>query len=89
MRYAVYADLSSQLTGQQRTTLFEALDIVVPGSGCVGPDRRSNDEVYFSIDAQSADEAREQSSRYMEILLQKAGLVGTVYTIELQAMARA
>ncbi len=37
MEYAVYADLPRRLSNQEQTCLFEALDTIVPGSGCIGP----------------------------------------------------
>lgn len=88
MPYAVYADLSRALTRQERATLFEALDSTVPSSGCVGPQKGPHDEVYFSIDAPTKEEATEQAAGYMRIILEKAGL-DTDYTLELQIFNRA
>ena len=62
MWFAVFANLSRRLTTQERTTLFEALDATVPDSGCVGPQNSQNDEVYFSVDAQSEAVARARPS---------------------------
>lgn len=87
MRYSVYADLSRPLTTLERSTLFEALDSTVPGSGCVGQQKGPHDEVYFSIDALTDEEASEHASRYMDIVLQKSGL-NTDYTLTLQAANR-
>jgi hypothetical protein len=84
MRYDVYVDLPYELTRQQRSTVFEALDATVPGSGCVGRQTGSNDEVYFSIEARTEEEARERAERYMSTILGKAGL-HVEYAITLQA----
>ena len=83
MLYAVYADLSSPITTQERLALFEALDATVPGSGCVGPRKGPHDEVYFVVEALTEEEAREQAERFMNIVLQTAGLE-IAYALTLQ-----
>lgn len=85
--YAVFADLSRPLTSEEQTSVFEALDVTVPGSGYVGRDKRPNDEVYFSIEATTEDEATAQAARFMTAVLEAAGL-GIEYTIQLQQMNR-
>jgi hypothetical protein len=74
MEYAVYADLSRPLTVEERSSLFEALDSIVPNSGFVGRDRAPNDEVYFCIEADNEDEAIAQAAQYMSKMLEKAAL---------------
>jgi hypothetical protein len=81
MTYSVYADLCRRLTAEERSTLFEALDALVPGSGCIGPQRLPNDEVYFTVEAASEDDARRQAQDYMVAMLKSATL-DVDYTIE-------
>jgi hypothetical protein len=88
MQYAVFADLSCDLTAQERSAVSEALDSMVPNSGCVGRQKGPNDEVYFSIEAHTEQDARERAARYMNIVLRSAGL-NAEYTLTLQAMERA
>lgn len=82
--YFVYADLSRPLTPAERTTLFSALDASVPGSGCVGPQRNPNDEIYFTVDAASADAAHARADNYVRRILAEANLQ-VDYTIEVRA----
>ncbi len=83
MRYHVYVDLSRRLTEQERSAVFEALERHVPDSGCVGPQNAPEDEVYFSVQASSDEEASAVAARYISIVLTHAGL-DTHYTISLQ-----
>ena len=84
-RYAVYADLSRQLTNQERLAIFEALETRVPDSGCVGPQKRAEDEVYFVVEAPSDDEASALAAHYMSTVLKHAG-VKAQYTLTLQTL---
>lgn len=68
----------------ERATLFEALDSLVPGSGCVGRQNGPNDEVYFSVSEETYEQAWQQAVRWMDIVLRNANLA-VDYTIELQA----
>jgi hypothetical protein len=83
MRYAVFADMSRPLTGQEQSLVFEALEASVPGSGCVGRDKRPDDEVYFCVEALDERDARAQARDYMSIVLKRAGL-NVEYTLSLQ-----
>jgi hypothetical protein len=83
MYYHVYADLSRTLTVEERHSLFERLDAIVPDSGCVGRDKRPNDEVYFCVETATEDKARAQAASYMTATLQRAGL-DIDYTIEVR-----
>ncbi len=83
MRYAVFADFPRPLTKQERSAVFEALEANVPDSGCVGRDKRPNDEVYFCVEASCEDDATALARRYMDIVLQRAGL-DAAYAISLQ-----
>ncbi|MBN8422809.1 MAG: hypothetical protein J0L73_28130 [Verrucomicrobia bacterium] len=85
MQFAVYADLSRRLAEHERSTLFEALDADVPGSGCVGLQKGPNDEVYFVLEALSEEQARAQAAHCMNLILQKA-LVEVEYALTLQRM---
>ncbi|HET8669474.1 MAG TPA: hypothetical protein VFM05_02270 [Candidatus Saccharimonadales bacterium] len=84
-RYDVYADLSRQLTNEERRAIFEALETIVPGSGCVGPQKRAEDEVYFMVEAPSDDEASALAAHYMNTVLKHAG-VEAQYTLALQTL---
>ena len=83
MRYSVYADLSRTLTKHERSAIVEALDTSVPNSGCVGPQKRSEDEVYFEVEAPSDEEASALAAHYMDLVLQLAG-VDVQYMLALQ-----
>jgi hypothetical protein len=85
MQYAVYADLSRRLTEHERSTLFEALDANVPGSGCVGLQKGHTDEVYFVLEALSEAGAREQAALCMNLILQNAP-IHVEYELTLQRM---
>ncbi len=51
MRFAVFADLLRPLTSDEKAALFAAVDKLIPNSGCVGPNRSGDFEVYFTVDA--------------------------------------
>jgi hypothetical protein len=82
-QYAVYADLSRPLTGEERSAVFEAVEASVPGSGCVGRQSGPNDEVYFCVEAPGEDDARAQADAYMSTVLERARL-GVEYMLSLQ-----
>jgi hypothetical protein len=88
MLFAVFADLSRQLTRHERSAVVDALEVCVPGSGCVGPQKGPNDEVYFALDALSEVAANAQAVHYMSKVLQQAGIV-TEYALSLQRIAGA
>ena len=88
MQYAVYADLSRRLTEQERSSLFEALDANVLGSGCVGLQKGPNDEVYFALEALNEAAASAQAVHGMKLILQKAAF-DVEYALTLQRMDRA
>ncbi len=83
MRYAVFADVSRPLTRQEQSAVFEALEANVPDSGCVGRDKRVNDEVYFCVEAPCEEDARSRARDYMNIVLKRAAL-DVEYTLSLQ-----
>ena len=70
----MYIDLSRLLSDQERSKAFSALDVIVPGSGCVGVERGPTDEVYFCVDANSETEAKALSDQYMHRIIKRAGL---------------
>ena len=84
-RYSVYADLSRRLRKQERLAIFEALETSVPGSGCVGPQKRAEDEVYFVVEAPTDEEASALAAHYMNIVLKQAE-VEAQYTLTLQTV---
>lgn len=72
--YGIYVDLSRLLSNQERSEVFDAVDAVVPGSGCVGVQRGTTDEIYFCIDAASETEAKAITDQYMRRITDRAGL---------------
>lgn len=87
MEFAVYADLSRQLTEQERSNLFGLVDIIVPGSGCVGLQKGLNDEVYFTLTAPSEAAAAAQAENLLKSTLQKSRL-DVQYGLKLQKLNR-
>ena len=89
MTFDAYADLCRSLTAEERSTLFEALDSLVPEGGCVGPQSRvhKNDEVYFTVEAASKDEAARQATHYVAAML-KAAALDVDYTIDVPGRGR-
>ena len=85
MRYEVYADLSRRLTDEERLAVAEALETNVPDSGCVGPQNRDEDEVYFSVEASSDDEASALAAHYMNTVISHAR-VDVQYMLALQTI---
>jgi len=83
VRFSVYADLSRPLAVEERGTLLGALDEIAPGSGCVGLQGGPNDEVYFTVDADSEADARAAAIRYLDAILRMAKL-DLAYTLDLQ-----
>jgi hypothetical protein len=83
MHYSVFVDLSRQLSIEERSSIFEALEANVPGSGCVGVDKGPPDEVFFGVEADSEKEASDKAKHYMSIVAQKTGL-DAKYTVTLQ-----
>jgi len=85
VRHFVYADLSRRLTDEERLAVFEALETSVPDSGCVGPQKSEEDEVYFTVDAASDDEASALATHYINTVITLAGL-DAQYTLTLQTI---
>lgn len=84
MQFAVYVDLTRELTIEERSAIGEALDATVSEGGCVGLQNGPNDEVYFAVEAATEKEAAEQAKRYMDILLQAAA-IDVEYELTLQS----
>ncbi|MFP2904785.1 hypothetical protein ACLESD_06960 [Pyxidicoccus sp. 3LFB2] len=72
MQWAIYADLSRGLSMEERLAIAEALDKLVPDSGCVGPNRAGVEEVYFCVEASTEAEARAEAHRYVDAVLRDA-----------------
>ena len=87
MLWSVFIDLERSLAAQEQGDLFAALEQIVPGSGCIGPNRRGDWEVYFTVEAASAEAARLAARRYMDRMLAAAGLA-VAYAITVQAQTR-
>ena len=83
MNWSIYADLSRPLTEAERGAVFEALDGVVPESGCVGQHRSGVDEVYFRLEGLSREEASATAARLLDVILAKSG-VQARYELDLQ-----
>ena len=84
MRFAVFADLSRPLTEHEQAALFAAVDELIPDSGCVGPNRRGDFELYFTVDAPTLEAAQGEAASYMSAVLARASLnIG--YALTLQA----
>ncbi|WP_147445444.1 hypothetical protein [Corallococcus aberystwythensis] len=83
MNWSVYADLSRPLTEAERRSVADALEEVVPDGGCVGLQKEGCDEVYFQLDDASREEASMTASRFLDVILEKAG-VQARYEIQLQ-----
>lgn len=74
MRYEIYSELLRQLSELERYTVFEAVDALIPDSGCVGRMGMPNDEVYFCVFAESEDDARSQAITWMTAVLRQSKL---------------
>ena len=92
MRWSIFADLSRVLTDEERGDLFAALEGIVPDSGCIGPNRRGDEEVYFVVEAATAEAATAEAARlaasgFMDRVIEAAG-VGVTYEVTVQANSR-
>ncbi len=84
MRFAVFADLLQSITSKEQAALFATMDRLIPDSGCIGPNRSGNFEVYFTVEAPTQEAARGQAETYMSALIARAG-VSVAYELTLQA----
>jgi hypothetical protein len=95
VRWAVFADLSISLTPEEQSRVFEAVDLLVPGSGSVGPNRAGVSEVYFVVETEMEGEgereaeakARAEASRLLDAVLARAGMP-VAYDVHVQPFAR-
>jgi hypothetical protein len=83
MLWSVYADLSRALTNEEREAVGTALEVLVPGSGCVGAQTGTIEEVYFRLEAPLAEEAKAEAARRVKMILHTAG-VRVEYQIDVQ-----
>lgn len=83
MRFSVYADLSRPLTSDEQSLVFAALDVLVPDSGCIGPSRSGDYEVFFTVDAATREAAQKEAAGYLDAILHRAG-VTVSYLLTLQ-----
>lgn len=85
MRFSIYADLARPLTAVEQGLVFAALDALVPASGCVGPNRSGDHEVFFTVDAVNREAAQQAAASYLEAILHRAGVAVTyMLTLQLQ-----
>jgi hypothetical protein len=87
MKWSVFADLERPLTADERGAVFAALEELVPDGGCVGPDRRGVEEVYFVVDAATPEAARAAAEAALGRVLEAAG-VRVGHAIAVQADRR-
>ena len=82
--FSIYADLERDLEEFERTKIFEVLDQIIPGSGCVGKNKKDNHyEVYFSLKATSEKVAIKNANKYMKTIL-KESEINVGYSIKTQ-----
>jgi hypothetical protein len=74
MRWHVYVDLPRRLTVAEQRVVFEALDVLVPESGCVGPNASGLTEIYFVVEAASHEHAANEAARQTDAVLDRAEL---------------
>ncbi len=84
MRFAVFADLLRPITSDEQAALFAAVDKLIPDSGCLGPNRSGDFEMYFRVDAPTQEAARSEAECYMNAVLECAN-VYIAYALTLQA----
>lgn len=83
MRWGVFADLSRRLGDGERHAVFAAIDELVPDSGCVGPGRSGDEEVWFIVEAPDEAAARRLAAGLMDRVLAAAGVdVGHAITLQ-------
>lgn len=87
MHWCIFADLSRPLTDPERGAVFAAVDELVQGSGCVGPNRRGDEEVYFVVEATDAEAARLTATALMDRVLAASGVTVT-HAITVQQASR-
>jgi hypothetical protein len=86
VRWAVFTALSLPLTSEEQSRVFEAVDLLVPGSGSVGPNRVGVFEVYFVVEADAEAEARAEATRLLDAVLAHAG-TPMAYDVHVQPFA--
>jgi len=84
VRFAIFADLLRPITAEEQAALFAAVDKLIPDSGCVGPNRSGDFEVYFTVDAPTQEAARNAAEGYMSAVLVSTSM-SLAYVLTLQA----
>lgn len=74
MVWSIFADLERVLTEDERDAVFAALDELVPGSGCLGPNRCGDEEMYFTVESDSPEAARALAERWLERVIAASGV---------------
>lgn len=88
MRWCIFADLSRVLSDEERGDVFAAVEEIVPDSGCIGPNRAGDEEVYFVVEAVDAEAARLAAAALMDRVIAASG-VEVTYAITVQAASPA
>jgi hypothetical protein len=84
VHFAVFADLLRLVTAGEQIALFADMESLIPDSGCIGPNRSGDFEVYFMVDAPTQEVALAESENYMSEITTCAG-VSLAYVLTLQA----
>jgi hypothetical protein len=87
VRWHVYVDLARALTPEEQRTIFAAVDEIIPGSGCVGPQRGGKWELYFVVEASSTADATASATDYARAVLDRAGFT-IAFALELVPIRR-
>jgi hypothetical protein len=83
MVWSIFADLERGLTDEERGAVFAALDELVPGSGCLGPNRHGDEEMYFVVEADSPEAARGAADEWLKRVIAASGVrVGWAITVQ-------
>lgn len=86
-RWNIYADLARLLADDERSALFAALEQLVPDSGCIGPNRAGDEELWFMLAADTAEAARAAATDLVDRMLALADLP-VAYAITVDPSAR-
>lgn len=83
MPWNVFVDLTRRLSDVERRAVFDAVDAVVPDSGCVGPNRAGMDEVFFVVVADDEAAARARAAVLIARVFARAAITAD-YEITVQ-----
>lgn len=86
--WRVYVDLARPLTPEERCAVSEALQELVPDGGCVGRQNGPNDEVYFGVNAETAEDAQLLATTYVDSILERTRLARLGYEVHVEHSTR-